>query len=177
MGINYTIMINIHSLLQEDTNVNLIEIFLINGCPNNKYCIDLSIDDKILKKIKNKYKLIRTTKYKEYYLNYMIYQYDLSNDNQLVYSKNSIQTIPSDNYYAISYKESKHPVYLFPCINKLDNISEFILYEFKISNRISIKIREEDSNYIAFIEYKHSHNVELDKIQTIINEIMVSMVK
>lgn len=177
MSINYSTMINIHSLLQEDTNVNLIEIYLINGCSNNKSCIDLSTDDNILKKIKNKYKLIRTTKYKEYYLNYMIYQYDLSNDNQIVYSKNSIQTISSDKYYAISYKESKHPIYLFPCINKLDNISEYIIYEFKISNRISIKIREEDIKSVVFIEYKHSDNVELDKIQTTINEIMVSMGK
>jgi hypothetical protein len=170
-------MINIHSLLHEDTNVNLIEIYLINGCPNNKSCIDLSANDNVLKKIKNKYKLIRTTNYKEYYINYMIYQYDLSNDNQLVYSKNSIQTISSDNYYAISYKESKHPIYLFPCINNLDNISEYIIYEFKISNRISIKIREEELKCVAFIEYKHSENVELDKIQTIINEIMVTIEK
>jgi hypothetical protein len=78
------------------------------------------------------------------------------------------------NIYIISSKIDKYPQYVFPCTNDIDNISEVTIKEYKISNRISIIIKNEVNENIKtiLIEYKHSTNVEMDKITEIVNKLV-----
>lgn len=157
---------------QENTQTNLIHIYLLNNSITDDTRIDLSMPANTINKIKNRYKQCKITNFQEYYKNELIYQYDLSNDNQIVYSRFNIKNIKADNIYIVSYFENKYPSHLFPCLNTIDNISEFTLREFKVTNRLSVIIKEENATEIAYIEYKHSNNVELDKIQSCINNIL-----
>ena len=107
-----------------------------------------------------------------------IYTYELSNDNQYVISKNkktnSVYKTKKGNIYIIGSKIDKYPQHVFPCTNDIDNISEILVEEYKITNRISLIIKSDvnDNGKTLLIEYKHSNNVELDKIMEIINKII-----
>jgi len=110
-----------------------------------------------------------------------IYTYELSNDNQYVTSKMKKlskyivrKNMPlNSDLYIIASKIDKYPQYTFPCTNNIDNISEYSIKEYKISNRISIIIRTDDEKTKTLsIEYRHSLNVEIDKMNEIINKII-----
>ena len=62
----------------------------------------------------------------------------------------------------------KMQTHSFSCTNDIDNKIVSKIYEFKINNRISLLIK--DNNLI--IHYKHSKEVDIDKIQEIINGII-----
>ena len=76
--------------------------------------------------------------------------------------------------YLVGYKIDKYPQYVFPCTNNIDNISETIIKEYKISNRISLMVKNEanKNDKTIILEYKHSNNVELDKINEIVNKVI-----
>jgi hypothetical protein len=84
-----------------------------------------------------------------------------------------------DNILVICSKNNKQPNYTFPCTNEIDSISEYIIKEYKISNRISLILRgdsggdsgSEEINTL-YIEYRHSNNVDIDKINETINKII-----
>ena len=56
----------------------------------------------------------------------------------------------------------------FACTNDINNKINYKTYEFKINNRVSLIIK----NNNLFIQYKHSKEVDIDKIQEIINSII-----
>ena len=110
-------------------------------------------------------------------MNDKIYIYELSNDNQYVISKNMkknglIKNDTKCRLYILSSKIDKYPQYTFPCTNELDNVSEIKISEYKISNRISLNVRAENGINSLYIEYKHSPNVEIDKMNENINKII-----
>ena len=106
-----------------------------------------------------------------------IYTYELSNDNQYVSSKIKKHMDILDNIFVICSKNNKQPNYTFPCTNEIDSVSEYIIKEYKISNRISLILRSDIGDSHAeiktlYIEYRHSNNVDIDKINETINKII-----
>ena len=99
-------------------------------------------------------------------------------DNQYVIAKNkkvdNIIKLKNKEVYLVGYKIDKYPQYVFPCTNNIDNISETIIKEYKISNRISLMVKNEANkkDKTIILEYKHSNNVELDKINEIVNKVI-----
>jgi len=164
---------------QED--INLIEIYFINRGirePQDNV-IDVSVKNSLETFIDNYYKKSRVEKYKSYTHKERIYTYELSNDNQYVSSKIKKHMDIIDNILVICSKNNKQPNYTFPCTNEIDSISEYIIKEYKISNRISLILRcdsggdsgSEEINTL-YIEYRHSNNVDIDKINETINKII-----
>ena len=163
-------MIDINSLITENTN--LVEIYICNKqlFDNKKINIELNID--FLNKIKQTFKITREVKYISYNRNNLNYIYDTSNDNQLLITRN-LEKDNFENYnkidlYYLILKENKLPNYYFACTNNLDNKEDLNVVEFKINNRITLIIR----NNNCFIQYKYNNNVETDKISFILNNII-----
>jgi hypothetical protein len=173
---------------QED--INLIEIYFINRCiresqrPQNNV-IDVSVKNSLETFIDNYYKKSRVENYKSYTHKERIYTYELSNDNQFVSSKIKKHMDILDNIFVICSKNNKQPNYTFPCTNEIDSVSEYIIKEYKISNRISLILRCDSCGgggygsggggeeiKTLYIEYRHSNNVDIDKINETINKII-----
>ena len=178
---------------QED--INLIEIYFINrgirgpqGQQEN--VIDVSVKNSLETFIDNYYKKSRVEMYKSYTHKERIYTYELSNDNQFVSSKIKKHMDILDNIFVICSKNNKQPNYTFPCTNEIDSVSEYIIKEYKISNRISLILRSDSCDSCdscggggcsggggeeiktLYIEYRHSNNVDIDKINETINKII-----
>jgi len=165
--------VNIDNYISND-NVFLIEIYFINS--KNGNTINVMTNDKIEKIIDNIYKKSRIEKYKSYFHKDRVYTYELSNDNQYVYTKIKKQLEIINNILVIVSKQDKQPNYTFPCTNDIDNICEYTIKEYKISNRLSLIMRYDNENIkTLYIEYKHSQNVDIDKINEQINKIIAKI--
>jgi hypothetical protein len=181
--------INLKDYITDD--VNVIEVFFGAASDSDADLENTSINVNITKDIESiiekKYKKYKEEKYKSYHHKDKVYTYELSNDNQFVSSK----IMTKSNYLAanatatgvfiISYKIDKFPQYIFPCSNDIDNISTYSIKEFKINNRISLMLRSDYSNSkeVAksfYIEYRHSPNVEIDKINEYINNLVATYI-
>ena len=163
--------INIQDFLTDDTN--LVNIHFINNNQDiNVNKIDINTPLEISKKITDKYKVVKKTNYITYMKNKLSYTYDLTNDNQIVSSKFIRNHKLYDNIYCISYNYSKLPNYIFPCISNIDMVNEYTLTEYKITNRIAIIKKNDSHGEYFYIEYIHSPNVDLDKINYNINNIL-----
>jgi hypothetical protein len=196
--------INLKDYITDD--VNVIEVFFcpvvgcgvgvasvvsgVSGDPETP-TINVNITKDIESIIEKKYKQYKEEKYKSYHHKDKVYTYELSNDNQSVSSK----IMTKSNYLAaanataaaaaavfiVSYKIDKFPQYIFPCSNDIDNISTYSIKEFKINNRISLMLRSDYSNSeeVAksfYIEYRHSPNVEIDKINEYVNNLVATYI-
>lgn len=176
----------------EQEDINLIEIYFINRSNIQKSydscdaqetqetqdiqdnVIDVSVKNSLETFIDNYYKKSRVEKYKSYTHKERIYTYELSNDNQYVSSKIKKNMDILDNILVICSKNNKQPNYTFPCTNEIDSISEYTIKEYKISNRISLIMHNDSDDDIKtlYIEYRHSNNVDIDKINETINKII-----
>ena len=190
--------INLTDFITDD--VNIIEIFLCKditanaaNAANAADAIDVNINSDIESIIEKKYKKYKEEKYKSYHYKDKVYTYELSNDNQYVSSKIMIIS-KYDKYnncksnkssvFILSSKIDKFPQYIFPCTNDIDNISTYTIKEFKINNRISLMMRYDYSNgddksevsKSFYIEYRHSPNVEIDKINEYINNLVATYI-
>ena len=176
-------IINLSDFLTDD--VNIIEIFFCKsgGGSGNGAEIDVRITSDIESIVEKKYKKYKEEKYKSYHHKDKVYTYELSNDNQYVSSKITTSSIyAKPNIFILSSKIDKFPQYIFPCTNDIDNISTYTIKEFKINNRISLMIRYDYSVATAattaataksfYIEYRHSPNVEIDKINEYVNNLI-----
>lgn len=152
-------------------NTNIIEIYLMNT-QQTQMRMNIYLDDKFLNKIKKKFKLTRETTLVYYNKDNLSYVYDLSNDSQYVYLRklenSQIKTINEYNLYGIALNEMKMQTYLFGCANNIDNREEMKIQEFRINNRISLIIK----NNNLYINYRHSKDVDLEKTEEIINSII-----
>lgn len=163
-------MLNIHNIITDNTN--LIEIYLINNYNDNK--IALSNKKEVIDKILNKYKF-KTLKFKSYYRNNLIYTYDLLNDNQYVNEKKLENYKINNNIAFMAYNDLKYPPFMFGCTNNIDHEIEFTLYEYKLNNRISLIIRNENNKTNLYIQYKHSNIVDIEKMENIINSLILEL--
>ena len=168
-------MIKLHSILGTDVP-NLIEIYITKHNSDDKSVIDIRTNDAVINTLQRIYKNFKTTRYISYNRNELNYLYDLTDDHQYVYSKlrENDCVIPAGQYkmYMISYKLSKLPTHLFPCLNDIDDIVEYTISEFKLTNRLSIMIRKDNYGQYAYIEYTHSSQIDIDKIETSINNVI-----
>jgi len=174
-------------------DINLIEIYFINRGirgpqgqrEQQENVIDVSVKNSLETFIDNYYKKSRVEMYKSYIHKERIYTYELSNDNQFVSSKIKKHMDILDNIFVICSKNNKQPNYTFPCTNEIDSVSEYIIKEYKISNRISLILRCDSCGgggygsggggeeiKTLYIEYRHSNNVDIDKINETINKII-----
>jgi hypothetical protein len=155
-------------------NTNIIEIYVMNT-EKTQMRMNIYLDDTFLNKIKKKFKLTRETTLVYYNKDNLSYVYDLSNDSQYVYLRklenSQIKTINNYDLYGLALNEMKMQTYLFGCGNDIDNREEMKIQEFRINNRISLIIK----NNNLYISYKHSKEVEIDKIQEIINKIITKI--
>jgi len=163
--------LNINDLISENTNI--IEIYLTNENTNNNFKIDLVNSNKILNKIRQKFKLTKEYNIVVFNRDNLSYIYDLSNDNQYVNLRKleKIKIFPfisNYNFYGLAFNEMKMQSHSFNCTNIIDSRDEFKIEEFKINNRISLIIK---NNYI-YIHYRHSKDVDIEKIQQIIEGII-----
>ena len=167
-------MIRIQDILSDTTT--LVEMYFTKySVKEGDTCIDLHAPDNIISKIQEKYKNCKTTKYMTYSRNELTYVYDLTDDNQMVVSKLREKDACDGNNYVIAYKYSKLPTHLFPCVSDIDYSIEYTLHEYKLSNRLAIIIRKDEYGTYAYIEYKHSANVDVEKIQGYITNILQSI--
>lgn len=153
---------------------NNVQIFILENVDNNNI-IDLKTNLKVLNKIRNKYNF-KKNKFVSYYNNDLQYQYDKSNDNQIVTNKNT-HHINSQKYrnfdtYSVYSSISKLPTYLFPCTESIDNKNEYDIEEYKVNNRISLIIKTNEYSSHLYIEYNHSPQVEIEKIESCIKNIL-----
>ena len=175
--------INLNNFLTDD--VNIIEFFLCKDISEDDV-IDVTLDNDIESIVERKYKKYKEEKYKSYHHKDKVYTYELSNDNQYVSSKIVVKSKyvmynnSKSNLYILSSKVDKYPQYIFPCTNDIDYISTYSIKEYKVNNRISLFIRSDNLNddesktptKTFYIEYRHSPNVEIDKINEYINNIV-----
>jgi len=185
-------IINLTDFITDD--VNIIEIFMCKVIDENAAdaadVIDVNINSNIEGMIEKKYKKYKEEKYKSYHYKDKVYTYELSNDNQYVSSKIMITSKYNNcksnksSVFILSSKIDKFPQYIFPCTNDIDNISTYTIKEFKINNRISLMLRYDylngDDKCVVsksfYIEYRHSPNVEIDKINEYINNLVATYI-
>jgi hypothetical protein len=184
--------INLTEFITDD--VNIIEIFLCNDSDSdeNRSVIDVNITSDFESFIEKKYKKYKEERYKSYHHKDKVYTYELSSDNQYVSSKITMKSEliknnnanAKSNLFILSSKIDKFPQYIFPCTNDIDNITMYLIKEFKINNRISLMLRYDYLNGCedkvvskSFnIEYRHSPNVEIDKINEYVNNLVAAHV-
>ncbi len=161
-------MVNIRELITEDTNI--IEIYLLKNKDNSSILkSDIRRDDIYLDNIRRKFKLTRNTTHVYYMRNNMTYVYDLSNDSQFVFIR-KLENVDTSIHglYGIAYNEMKLQPYTFSCTNDVNKRIEYNIEEFKINNRLSIIIKNKN----VYIHYRHSKEVDIDKIQETLNHIL-----
>jgi hypothetical protein len=166
----------IKNLIGSSETVNVIEFYLVQKPFNsNDDKIDIYIDNDLLTKIKNNFKKTKEYKCVNYSRNNYNYVYDLSNDSQYVYIRKleNMTIINKSNvkFYALVFNEIKLPTHSFACSNDIDNKEIFDIIEFKINNRITLIIR----NNNCLINYKHNKDVDIDKVNSIINGIITKI--
>lgn len=166
-------MIKLDNLINNDCN--LLEIYLINNY--DKVKIDLNIKNEKIESIMKKYKFKNSIKYKSYLKKNLIYTYEIENDNQYVIEKILTNHKIIDNKLGILvYKEHKNATYIFGCTNNIDDSVEYEINESKINNRISLIVKKQNEKNQLYIQYKHSSNVEMEKIEKIINSIIKEII-
>jgi hypothetical protein len=166
-------MINIKDLITENTNV--IDFYLMQkSITSDENKINIFINDDLIKKIKSNFKKTKQCDIAYYCRNNCNYVYDLSNDSQYVYTRRLEDTrIINDkiSFYILLFNEIKLPTHTFACTNDINQKYIINVIEYKINNRITLIIK----NNNCFINYKHSKDVDIDKIQEIINNIIIKI--
>ena len=160
--------LNLHNLITNDTNI--IEIYLLSSLSQNKMdnSINIFINNAILNKIRRSFKIARETTLIYFNRNNLSYVYDKNNDNQYVFLRKLENSIQENNLFAISFNEMKMQSHSFACTNDINNKCSYKITEFKINNRISLIIK----NNNLFIYYKHNKDVDLEKTNEIINSLI-----
>jgi hypothetical protein len=159
-------MIDITKLISQDTNI--IEIYFLNGKPEDSNKMNILISDDIIEKIKQKFKITKETTLVYFNRNNLSYVYDLSNDSQFVYLRKLEDMKVQGNLCCFSFNEMKMQTHSFACTNDIDSRIEYKYLEFKINNRISLIIK----NNNLYIHYRHSKEADLDKIQDVITNLI-----
>ena len=100
--------------------------------------------------------------------NNLSYVYDNSNDSQYVFLRKLENIEEKNQLFALAFNEMKMQSHSFACTNDINNKCSYKITEFKINNRISLIIK----NNNLFIYYKHNKDVDLEKTNEIINSLI-----
>jgi len=156
--------LDINKLITNDTNI--IEIYIMTILNQNEN--NIFINTSILNKIRKNFKIARETTLIYFNRNNLSYVYDKSNDNQYVFLRKLENSIKEGNIFAIAFNEMKMQSHSFACTNDINNKCYYKLSEFKINNRISLIIK----NNNLLIHYKHNKDVDLEKTNELINSLI-----
>ena len=162
-------MIKLNELIVEDTN--LVEIYIKKDMID-KSRVNLEIDENTIKKITNMFKFKQEVNYIDFYKNNLILTYDNSNDNQILYEKKLLNMKENNNNLIIIYNEKRLPSYMYGCDDKIDLKTKYKIKEYKVNNRITLVIKEINNKYILFIQYKYSDNIDIEKSEEILNNLI-----
>lgn len=166
-------MISLHHLITDDAN--LVEYY-ITPLISDENKINIKMKEDFITKVKQEFKnyTYKSNDFTVFFRNELSYIYDVSNDNQFVYSKYKEKTLiykkKQFDVFGISYKNSKLPTYVFPCLDDINYKTKYNIYEIKLSNRVNLVIKKDDFGQYLYIEYKHSPQVDIEKIDSIINK-------
>jgi hypothetical protein len=127
----------------------------LNDNINNIYIILKNTKD--IENIKNTFKFLKRN-FTSYWNNNLEYIYELGNDNQCLFKHELIDMDETEKYTILMYNDSKQPVYIFPCVNKLSYNESYILEEYKINNRLSLCIKDKS----VYFHFKYSSNCDLE---------------
>lgn len=127
-----------------DNNINIIYIIL-------KKPKDINV-------LRKSYKFMKRN-FTSYWYNNLEYIYEELNDNQCLFKHDLIDIEETDTYTTLMYNDSKQPVYMFPCFNKISFKETYSIEEYKINNRLSLCIKDKISVYLCF---KYSSNCDID---------------
>jgi len=164
---------NINNLITANTNI--IELYLKNDNMSNNR-LDITLDNNYTDRILTKYKFKNEVNYRQYNKNNLILLYDLSNDCQLVLEKELENYKEFNNHIIFCYNEKKLPPYLFGCDYEINNKINYKIKECKLNNRISIIYKIENEKESIFIQYKHDKHLDLEKNESIINNILKNII-
>lgn len=164
--------------LEESTN--LVEIYLTSKqqLPN---VVDIKADEQLIANAERHFKNWKTTKYIAYRRNHLTYLYDLTDDNQIVFTKIAVSSRSTQSTHnvhqllQINYNYSKLPSHLFPCTKDIDDVEEYTISENRLNNRVSLNIKRDQYGAYLYIEYKHSPNVDIEKTESIIQSVVKSI--
>jgi len=161
-------------ILFDENSCNNVQIFILDKI-NDMNVIDLKTSHDLINKVRKHYNF-KKNNYVTFCIDDLQYQYDKNNDNQIVTSKkiNHACSEKHKNFYTYSVYSniSKLPMYLFPCTDNIDNKIEYTLEEYNINNRISLVIRSDQYCSYLYITYNHSQQVEIQKIESCIKNIL-----
>lgn len=159
-------------------DANLIEFFFVQACQKKSGCLDLSMSEGSLSKVHAMYSNPRTTKQKSFHYKGITYTYDMGDDSQCAFSKvRKDYKQVCNNVHMYSFKHSKIPTHLFPCTNSIDHVSLCDVSEYKITNRISLLVRKDEHGSYLSLQYKHSDNVDIDKVRSCLESVITSVCK
>tara|TARA_Y100000389_G_C17426572_1_gene499896 strand:- start:437 stop:940 length:504 start_codon:yes stop_codon:yes gene_type:complete len=162
-------MIKLNELIVEDTN--LVEIYIKKDMIDTSR-VNLEIDEITIKKITNMFKFKQEVNHSDFYKNNLILTYDNTNDNQILYEKKLLNMKENNNNLIIIYNEKRLPSYMYGCDDKIDLKTNYKIKEYKVNNRITLVIKEINNKYILFIQYKHSDNIDMEKTEEILNNLL-----
>lgn len=164
-------IMDIHSLIIGDTN--MIEIYFARVEQNKcSISINLTIGNDSISRIQKMYGNPKTSKQKCFHHNELSYIYDLNDDSQYAYTKEVKRYVKHSNAHIYAIKHSKVPTHLFPCTNSIDYLNEYDISEYKITNRVSLIVRTDQHGSYVHLQYKHSENVDIDKVKSCMDSII-----
>lgn len=102
----------------------------------------------------------------QYYHRDLCYVFDIGNDAQ----KSLRRTLKKDmfykNLYIIALQEESVPSHCFPSTKDISAVTKIKRYTQKINNRMTwIYEKDDTENWVSYIRYQHSPNVEMTKMQ------------
>lgn len=165
---------NLSFLLQDCPNANTIEWYMIPGNGSSELWVDIHYDTPQFPSIhfRNPQQL------HEYRFKELTYIYDRSNDSQRTLSRilhKECMTKPS--IYVIVLQEETLPTHRFPCSDTIEENGSILRRSYKINNRIFFIEEEYEQNnkkyFSYYLRYQHATNVDIEKMQTDLNQFLL----
>lgn len=114
----------------------------------------------------------------EYRYKELTYLYDRSNDSQRTISRMiHNECMPKNKpMYIVSLQEETLPTHRFPCSANIEDSGPIVRRSFKINNRIFFIEEETEQNnkvnYVYYLRYQHAPNVDIDKMQSDLDQFL-----
>jgi hypothetical protein len=102
----------------------------------------------------------------EYHNNDIVYNYDLTSDNQKVVKRIFKKDKEIPKYYMLGYQEHILPTHRFPCTNDIFIKTQIKRTMYRINNRMYITLDEEDDFKYLYIRFSYNDNIDMKKMQS-----------
>lgn len=145
------------SFIGNNSDINVIDIYLGNS--KKVGYKDISFRNE-LRNPKTIISLI------EYHNNDIVYNYDLTSDNQKVVKRIFKKDKEIHKYYMLGYQEHILPTHRFPCTNDIFIKTQIKRTMYRINNRMYITLDEEDDFKYLYIRFSYNDNIDMRKMQS-----------